>query len=79
MNTTKLLSQYLRLKGYSLKSVKIGTGLPENTIYPALGKNSRRALRADEFLLICKFLQVDPMSFYPTEEKATIEPQVAAS
>ena len=79
MNTTQLLSDYIRGRGFSQKAISNATGIPTSILYPSLARTVRRPLRADEFLAICIYLQVDPMSFYPTEEKATIEPQVAAS
>lgn len=79
MNTTRLVSEYIRAKGYSLKSIVIGTGLSETVIYPSLGRNSRRTLRVDEFFSICKFLQVDPMKFYVKGEEIVTEPEMAAS
>lgn len=69
MNTTKLVSDYIKARGYSLKSIVIGTGLPETVIYPSLGRNPRRTLRVDEFFAICTFLQVEPMMFYQKNEE----------
>lgn len=68
MRTTKLVAQYLRSKKYTLQCIMIGTNLPKTVVYPSLGKNPRRALRADEFLAICAFVHVDPLIFAAKEE-----------
>ena len=34
-----------------------------------MNENTDRALRADEYLSLCKHLEVDPMIFYPEEQK----------
>ena len=79
MTTTQLLSDYIRNRGFSLKAISNATSLSTGVLYPSLGRTVRRALRADEFLLICVYLQVDPMKFYPKSEEVVTEPEITAS
>ena len=69
MSATELLSKYIRERGFSLKAISNATGLAPGILYPSLGSNVRRPLRADEFLSICVFLQVEPMLFYPKNDE----------
>lgn len=69
MSATELLSQYIRDRGFSLKAISNATGLPPGVLYPSLGKTTRRVLRADEFLAVCAFLQVEPMLFYQPDKE----------
>ena len=68
MKATKLLSEYIRERGFSLKAISNATGLAPGILYPSLGTNVRRPLRADEFLSVCVYLQVEPMKFYIKNE-----------
>ena len=79
MKATELLSMYIKERGFSLKAISNATGLSPGTLYPSLGTNVRRPLRADEFLSICVYLQVDPMRFYTKGEEIVTEPEMAAS
>lgn len=78
MKATELLSKYIQERGFSLKAISNATGLSPGILYPSLGSTVRRPLRADEFLSICVFLQVDPMKFCTKPERIA-EPEVAAS
>ena len=49
MKATKLLSQYIQERGFSLRAISNATGLSPGTLYPSLGTNVRRPLRAEEF------------------------------
>lgn len=79
MKATELLSKYIKERGFSLKAISNATGLAPGILYPSLGTNVRRPLRADEFLSICAYLQVDPMKFYPKSKEVVTEPETAAS
>lgn len=58
---TKKLAEYVRDKGYSLLNVSKKTGIPYGRLYPCF--SGKRSLRADEFLIVCKFLEKDPFQF----------------
>jgi len=70
MSATELMSKYISERGFSIKAISNATGLAPGILYPSLGANARRPLRADEFLSICVFLQVEPMQFYQKNEEA---------
>lgn len=63
MNATKALAAYIKEKGISIKAIADVTELSEGVLYPSLGSGRGRELRADEFLAICVFLEVDPLRF----------------
>lgn len=63
MNATKALAAYINEKGISIKAISDGTGLSEGILYPSLGKGRGRELRADEYLKVCVFLELDPLRF----------------
>lgn len=69
MTVTEELAKYICNRGYSLKAIMNATGLQRGIVYSSLGKTTRRPLRADEFLSVCAFLQVDPMDFYNKSEQ----------
>ena len=60
---TKVLRNYIQEKGISVLKVSKGTGISYGKLQRSL-LSADRALRADELLAICQFLEVDPMRFY---------------
>lgn len=65
---TKKISEYIREKGFNLSEISRKTKLPYMALYDSLMNEKRdRDLRVDEFLLLCKHLELDPMGFYPKE------------
>lgn len=68
--STKNLGQYIKEKGYNLSELSKKTEVSYMALYNSLmNENTDRALRADEYLSLCKHLEVDPMVFYPDEQK----------
>ena len=65
MTATKKLAEYLNRRGISIAAILKATGLSKQPLYMSLGSGRGRELRADEFLKICAFLEVDPMMFCP--------------
>ena len=65
LSPTKELSNYLSTRGIAIAAIQQGTGLSRQVLYSSLGKNGTRELRADEFLQVCVFVEVDPMKFAP--------------
>ena len=72
MSPTKELSEYLGQRGITIAAVQKGTGLTRQVLYTSLGKNGKRELRADEFLQVCVFAEVDPMKFAPGKVSSEI-------
>ncbi len=65
MSVTKILSDYIEQKGISVLRMCEKTGLSYKRIQPSLAKNGKRELRATEFMEICHYIGVDPMTFSP--------------
>lgn len=67
---TRNLGSYIKEKGFNLSEISRKTGIPYRTLYDSLAnKGVDRSLRAGEYLVVCKHLEVDPMTFYPEEQK----------
>ena len=61
------LSDYVRKKGVALLSISKNTGISYDKLCRSLSSKVR-ALRTDEFLAICGFLELDPMKFYESPD-----------
>lgn len=62
MDVTQKIYTIIKERHIPVKAVCEGTNLPLKVMYSSLKENGKRKLRADEFLKICKFLKIDPMS-----------------
>lgn len=61
---TLRISAYIRQKGFNLSDISRKTKIPYMALYDSLfNKKRNRDLRVDEFLTLCKYLDVNPMSF----------------
>lgn len=60
---TMALAAYVRERGITVTTLADKTGLSYGAIYPSLCQSPTRKLRADEFMRICNFLDVDPLKF----------------
>lgn len=70
-NTTRLVSKFIRDRGFNLSEMSRKTNIPYSSLYASIYDTKRdRDLRADEFLKICVFLKEDPMSFKTSDEQA---------
>ena len=58
---TKELSKHIKNKGIKLAKISSATGLSYYVVTASL--SGERPLRAEEFLKICQFLNVDPNQF----------------
>ncbi len=69
MSVTKNLAKYTKEKAINLSAMARATGIRYPVLYASLGdKNRNRPLSIDEAILICKFLDVNPLDF--AEDKA---------
>ena len=59
---TNRVADYTDQKGIKLSVLASGTGIPEGMLRRSLGQRERD-LRAEEFISICTFLEVDPRRF----------------
>ena len=66
-NATAKLGKYISEKGFTISKICKETGIKGNVLYPSL--KGKRELRADEFLAVCSFLEVNPMVFANTDTK----------
>lgn len=62
MDVTQKIYTIIKERHIPVKAVCEGTNLPLKVMYSSLKENGKRKLRADEFLKICKFLKINPMS-----------------
>lgn len=58
---TQTVADYIKKKGISITALSEGTGISYGALQPSI--TGKRRLRADEFLLICQFLEVPPERF----------------
>lgn len=64
MSATENLAKYTKEKAINLSAMARATGIQYPVLYASLGDKSRnRPLSIDEAILVCKFLNVDPMDF----------------
>lgn len=61
MDVTKNVSRYIHQNGITFRSISMKTGLSEKIISSSLKKNGTRKLRVDEFFLICRAINADPV------------------
>ena len=59
---TKRIANYIKNKGISVAKISEVTGIGYQKLYRSLNGESRE-LRADELLLVCRFLDVNPYAF----------------
>lgn len=65
---TERVSRYVIEKGINLSNLAKETGHSYNAISHSIGaKNTGRELRDDEFMDICRFLEVNPLRFATDE------------
>lgn len=68
---TKRVSEYIRHKGFNLSDISRKTHIPYTALYDSLFNEKRnRDLRVDEFLALCKHLDVNPIFFSDEQRKA---------
>lgn len=68
LNPTKELYKRIKAKYIPISVICKETGLSPKVIYPSLTENTKRQLRADELLVVCEFLKIDPMELLERKE-----------
>ena len=58
---TTNLADYIKRLGIPITTISNNVDIPYGVLYPSLSGN--RALRATEYLKVCRFLDVDPSRF----------------
>ena len=67
---TSNVAKYVSDKGINIAKLARETKIPYQSLYVSLGERSRgRELRAEEFLKICHFLDMDPLYFWGQGKK----------
>lgn len=61
MEIEKKLAETIEAKGISVRSIATRAGIDEQILYRCLRAEQR--LKADEFLAICKVIEIDPKDF----------------
>lgn len=68
--SNKKIGEYIKQKGFNLSEISRKTGITYMSLYNSfLNEKRERDLKVDEFLLLCKFLELDSMTFCPDEQK----------
>jgi transcriptional regulator with XRE-family HTH domain len=65
-NVTKEIANYIKEQGITVSTIARHTGLSRNVLHNSI--SGKRKLRADEFLLICKFLKTPPEDFFKPDK-----------
>lgn len=60
---TQAVARYVKEKGIAVSTISEKTGISCGALYPSLRDEPGRKLRADEFMSICSFLDIDPRKF----------------
>lgn len=62
--TTQKVSEYIKQRELNLSDISRNTQIPYMALYDSLfNKKRARELRVNEFLVLCKYLDVNPMIF----------------
>ncbi len=64
--TTNLVADYVAKHGIRRTALSQATGISEGILFRSLSSRER-GLRADEFLRVCLFLDIDPREFAEKE------------
>ena len=60
---TKKIGDYIKEKGISIVKISEKTGVSYQILCRCFSKKSTRELEADELLLVCRYLEVNPFDF----------------
>ena len=60
---TANLSKYIRERGISMARIAKATGISYQVLTNCFDNRKSRELRADELLLVCNFLDINPYDF----------------
>lgn len=67
---TKALGQYIKERGISITRIAEATGISYQILCNCFDEKKSRELKADELLLVCRFLDVDPYGFISEQKTA---------
>ncbi len=67
---TQRVADYVRNKGISTAKISEMTGVGYQILCNCFDKNKSRQLKADELLLVCRYLEVNPYDFMDFEKKS---------
>lgn len=60
---TKKLGNYIKERGISIARISEATGISYQILANCFDEKKSRELKADELLLVCRFIEVDPFDF----------------
>lgn len=69
LGVTEKVGKYISSLGIKISVLSRDTGISRNILDACFSESGTRVLRADEFLLICSFLDLDPREFGKEESK----------
>lgn len=74
MSATQNLAEYTKEKAINLSAMARATGIQYSALYASLGDKKRnRPLSIDEAILVCKFLDVNPLEF--ADKSSGVDPR----
>lgn len=74
---TNFISKYVQSKGVKVSVISRATGISDGILRRSLSENNR-PLRADEFLDICSFLDIDPVRARKQDNEYSLKAEKAA-
>lgn len=60
---TKKIGGYIKEKGISITRISEATGISYQILTNCFDEKKSRELKADELLLVCRFLEINPFNF----------------
>ena len=70
---TKKIAEFIRNKGISITKIAEKTGISYQILCRCFNDNSKRELAADELLLVCRYLDIDPFELMDAAQKGDEE------
>lgn len=64
---TKKMASFVKKRGITIAAISENTGISTGVLYPSF--SGSRSLRANEFLKICNYLEIDPKLFSDEQPK----------
>ena len=58
---TERISQIISERGVSIAKIADTTGISSQILYHCFNEKHKRELKADELIMVCKFLNVNPL------------------
>lgn len=60
---TRKIGNYIKEKGITITRIAEATGISYQILVRCFDEKNSRELKADELLLVCRFLEINPFNF----------------